>query len=807
MPSSQPTRFLVLLAIFAVVLHGIPPQVEAQDNPSSRDASAESAPSPSQEEAAEPEPDAGEEGVDSSDEGPMLATTGEATGTADEEPVESLAETVVESALAPEPVSAPAPAPAPRPVAAVPEIVEPEIEEPLIIDDSMASVATGLPLEIRETPQSISVIDRERFEQEGFFDAADVLRDSAGVHVTNLDSERTAYYSRGFAIQELKIDGVRSGTATRYASMPEDTAIYERIEVIRGSDGLLTGAGNPSATVNMVRKRPGHELGGYITGSVGTWEFGRLEGDVSAPLTEDGRVRGRFVGVRQDTESFKDRYSEEKQVLYGIVEADLTDTTTLAAGYSFQRTAPRASSWGTVPYFAADGTPADLPRSTNWATDYSRIEQDAGTYFVQLEQEIGDWTLKTDYAHRDITKDWKVAYAGGGVPDLETGEGMFFWRSYGPRNWGSGTEDLDNFQLSASGPVELWGREHDVAAGFNYYHSKLHAPGSTAIYSWDTVVPDFRTYDFNQPEPTLVYDGTWQDVVTQDYGGYASARLNPTDEFHVILGGRVSFYETYQENYDASGNLFLVDQDLYEDSVFTPYAGLVHDFTDRLSGYASFTDIFDPQRVFDFNRELFDPVRGRTVEAGLKRESDDRRWLGTASLFQTWKSDSFVTDYSVEPFPDGSFPAVSTGPITSQGFEFEFTGRVTDDWSLHASYTHVRTVDDFGLPTQSNLPEDMVKLSTHYRFPGKLNKLSVGGGMRWQSEVDNAYWGSSLGVIEQGAYAVFDLNAQYEISENLTASMVMRNLFDKTYFSNVGFYDGVYFGEPFNVQLSLRYDF
>ena len=78
--------------------------------------------------------------------------------------------------------------------------------------------------------------------------------------------------------------------------------------------------------------------------------------------------------------------------------------------------------------------------------------------------------------------------------------------------------------------------------------------------------------------------------------------------------------------------------------------------------------------------------------------------------------------------------------------------------------------------------------------------------MRWQSAVNNIYW-AGISNIEQGGYAVFDLNAQYEISENLTASMVVRNLFDKTYFANVGFYDGIYYGEPLNVQVSLKYEF
>lgn len=677
---------------------------------------------------------------------------------------------------------------------------------PLRINDAAPTAATGLPLTLKETPQSVSIIDRSRIETEALRTQADVLRNTAGVYVTYLDSERTAYYSRGFEITELKVDGLRSGTATAYASMPEDMAIYESVQVIRGSDGLLTGAGNPSATVNLIRKRPTRDFGGYIEWSAGSWDFRRMEADINLPLNAEGTVRTRFVGVGQDTGSFRDRYSEEKWVAYGVIEADLGDYTTLSAGYSFQSTDPRATSWGAVPYFTADGSLANLPRSTNWATDYSRIEQRAGTAFVQLEHEFeNDWTLQAKYSHIDITKDWKVAYAGGGVPNLDDGSGMYFWRSFGPRSWGAGKEDVNSFLFDLAGPVELFGRKHDIAAGFNYYHAKLHAPGSTESYSWPEEIPDIRHYNFNQPEPKLTYTGAWDDVITEDFGTYASIRLNPADCLKVILGGRLSVYETYLDSFNSGGGFVGRSEDLKADDVFTPYVGVVVDITDTLSAYASYTDIFDPQRVFDYNRNLYDPVRGETYEGGLKKVSADGRWLATASVFQTGKSNSFETDWTA-PFADGSYPSMESGPIVSQGVEFEVNAQVTDDWSLYASYTHVSTEDEDGDDASSNEPDNLVKLFTHYRLPGKLEKLSIGGGMRWQSGINNIYW-SGVSSIEQGGYAVFDLNAHYKITENLSASVALRNLFDEHYFANVGFYDGVYHGEPFNVQFSLKYSF
>ncbi|KAG1249721.1 hypothetical protein G6F66_015434 [Rhizopus arrhizus] len=69
--------------------------------------------------------------------------------------------------------------------------------------------------------------------------------------------------------------------------------MYDHIEVLRGAAGMMTGAGNPSGTINLVRKKPGREFAGSASLGVGRWDAYRAELDVGGPLTADGRVRGR----------------------------------------------------------------------------------------------------------------------------------------------------------------------------------------------------------------------------------------------------------------------------------------------------------------------------------------------------------------------------------------------------------------------------------------------------------------------------------------------------------------------------------
>ncbi|WP_165447657.1 TonB-dependent siderophore receptor, partial [Pseudomonas antarctica] len=112
------------------------------------------------------------------------------------------------------------------------------------------STATKLNLSIKDTPQSVSVITRQQMDDFNLNTLTEVLRQTTGVNVQHYDSDRVYYSSRGYAITNYQIDGMLNTFG--YMKSDSDTIIYDHIEVVRGATGLTTGAGDPSATVNMV---------------------------------------------------------------------------------------------------------------------------------------------------------------------------------------------------------------------------------------------------------------------------------------------------------------------------------------------------------------------------------------------------------------------------------------------------------------------------------------------------------------------------------------------------------------------------
>jgi outer membrane receptor for ferric coprogen and ferric-rhodotorulic acid len=83
-------------------------------------------------------------------------------------------------------------------------------------------------------------------------------------------------------------------------------AMFDRVEVVRGATGLVTGAGTPSAAINLVRKRPLAEQKVTLTGAAGSWDNYRGEIDASSPLNDSGTLRGRVVTSYRDANGFRD---------------------------------------------------------------------------------------------------------------------------------------------------------------------------------------------------------------------------------------------------------------------------------------------------------------------------------------------------------------------------------------------------------------------------------------------------------------------------------------------------------------------
>ncbi|EOR09184.1 iron complex outermembrane recepter protein [Acinetobacter genomosp. 15BJ] len=207
-----------------------------------------------------------------------------------------------------------------------------------------SSSATKLDIEAKETPQTINVVTRQQIEDFGLTSSRDVLNNTPGVTVNSLETERSVYMARGFEISNILVDGVGFPSSEwNYNDTNPDSYFYDRIEVIKGADALTNAFGDPSATINYIRKRPTKEFQANAGLSYGSWDTQRYEADASGSLSPNGAVRGRVSGFQQTGDSNLDRYSSEKNGIAGILEADLGDSTLLTVGASQEKNKPNAN--------------------------------------------------------------------------------------------------------------------------------------------------------------------------------------------------------------------------------------------------------------------------------------------------------------------------------------------------------------------------------------------------------------------------------------------------------------------------------
>lgn len=645
--------------------------------------------------------------------------------------------------------------------------------------------ATGLPLTLRETPQSVTVIPREQIEDFALVNINQLLGQAIGVNVERVETDRTYFNARGFDITSFQVDGVGLPMIWGIQFGDLDTAIFDRVDIVRGANGMMTGVGNPSATINYIRKRPTTEFEGRLSASYGSWNDRRLEADISGPLNASGTVRGRIVGALTDSDSYLDFYGVERNVFYGVLAWDAAPGLTFSAGWSRQDNQADGVLWGALPLTSSDGTRVAYDRSASTSADWTYWNTLDEQVFVDALYAPGDgWSLKATLTHKVFEEEAKLLYAYG-HPDPVTGLGVFGMSGIYPSRY-----EQTLFDASLTGKVSLGGREHRVVLG----GALAHGTGvEYENFSGDTIVyPSVSDWGrLAIAEPT--YPGAYKSADGEDTlkRVYAAVHLDLADSVKAVVG--VNAIDLQSDGFSYGSPLFR------DESKVSPYVGLVWDLTANLSLYASYTDIFNPQSEIDLNRQPLPAVQGRSWEAGVKSEWLGGRLYATASAFRVEQ----LGLASWAGYIPGTFDAWYTPLDTvSEGYELEFAGRVTDRWQISGGWTHLTKLEDeTGAEARRFLPRKTLKIATTWSVP-ELRDLKLGAALRWQSEIGM----QDLAWIEQDSYAVVDVMAGFDVTDSVRATVNVRNLFDETYLSSL-MWSQSYHAAPRSASVTLKYSF
>lgn len=645
-------------------------------------------------------------------------------------------------------------------------IVTGAVPDDYTVDDQ--STSTRLDLSLRETPQATTVISRAQIEDFNLDTINDVLLMTPGVNVERAETTRTYYNARGFDIINFQYDGVGQPLPSGLQIGAIDTATFERVEVVRGSSGLTSLTGNPSAAVNYVRKRARRETGGHASLAYARFDRVRGDVDVNMALTEDGGVRARFVGAYEDGESHLDFYHDSRLTLYGTLSADLGPSTVATVGYGWQENDPTGVTWGGVPFLDANGDMLEYDRSITTAQPWSSWHSISRDLFGDITHDFGNgWEGKVSVFRRVRTMEAELFYLYGAQDD--DGNGLYSWPgAYIDRH------TQTTFDAHLTGNFTLFGRSHDLVLGANYGEAHLRedeadAPTRTNLpltpeeaFGGAFARPDFGAYSLQAA------------YTTKTYGGYGTLRLSLADPVHLLLGGNVTRTEREGQSY-GTPNYFTKTRVL-------PFAGLTVDLTGSLSAYASYATIFNPQINMRRDGSVLDPLEGKTYEAGIKGEWLAGRLNAAIAVFKTDQQNvAEATGELVENSVQNAYIQVDN---SSRGVEFDVSGELLPGLQLTGGYAYVDIEDKDGIDARTFIPRHTVRLSTVYN-PPVLEALRLGGSVRYQSRITND------GAV-QDEYAVVDLMARYQLTRNISLGFNLDNVTNAKYWQSIQFAQGLY---------------
>lgn len=648
---------------------------------------------------------------------------------------------------------------------------------------------------LKDIPQSITVLTRQRMDDQDMTSLPDAVNNTAGMVGVQGVGAGVAINSRGFPVDLLQYDGV-SLLRNSYSlgNWEQDSLVfYDRVEILRGAAGLLQGAGSPGGAINLVRKRGGAEPSVVVTGKAGSWDHYGLTLDAGGPLNEAGTLRGRVVLDEDRSHSYIDYVWDKTRNLYAALDYDVTENTTVGLGVSNRYSRSRPMFVG-YPRFE-DGGSIDFPRSTFTGSTWNRATNDQTIF-------------NADVTHR-LNSSWRVRLAGVAMDEDNTtvhqrvagavqddGSGL---------NYGNFGVDFKSRQrgmdMSVAGDFNAWGMAQEVVVGANY--AKL-TTNDRFTRAWEG---GGNIFDLDHHRP-------WQDIDSiaaasgydarsaydiRQKGIYGTWRVKPTQSLALIGGGRLGWFDYRYSGGDTTTSS--------TSGRFIPYAGIVYSLTDNWSAYGSYTTVFEPQTERTVSGSLLKPIEGNNYEVGVKGELADGRVNTLLALFRYDHENRAVNDYDAGFACNGWYCSRAAGKVRSQGVEAEISGEVVKGLELYAGYAYNTTKfledpDNQGKVFSTWTPKHMLRLWANYKLPGAWNRLSVGAGVNTQTATI-----SSDREFKLAGFTIWNARVGYQATPELSVGLNVNNVFDKKYY--VPSYNTLsgnnYYGEPRNVMLTVRY--
>jgi iron complex outermembrane receptor protein len=644
----------------------------------------------------------------------------------------------------------------------------------LPIRDSSVATKTDTPLQ--ETPRSISITGRQTLDDRLATNIADAHDYTTGLMPAD---DRGPAFARGFRIgfYDVRRDGLRT-----YAWSIREPAGIERVQYLRGAAAILYGDGSPGGLVNLVLKKPLPLRVAEFAVSGGGLGFGRVTGDVTGPITADGRWRYRLVGAAEWLGNGIDN-GERRLSLLPMLSVDLSDAVTLNVDGELYQQRGR-NYWHFVPSTpdTQHGDFSKIPWDLNTASPDDGWSGWNASPGVRLDARLNERSsLYVSGRYTRIGGDIDIQGLAGLAADGRT------LNRYAYREISTWNEyQSDGFVTTAFDTGPLAHRlVAGIEAGLSTTDSEIGIGGAPPLDMHDPV------YGPKPAEPALL--PTRYDV--SRFGAYVQDQIR-VGAFRIVPGLRWSRLGVHDKVNGAAGGASEPGAVSY---AVSPSIGVVVLPGAGLSFYGTAARGFEPPTPGQYleNRRTVEPARNQLLEGGARAELLGGRLAAAGAVFRIVRTNVPESDAR------GFYRQIGEG--RSWGVETEVAGSVWRGLGIQGGYAWTRTevTEDLAgfvgreLP---NAPRHNVSLWMRYRFSeSALAGLMVAAGVLHVS--DRFTSASNLTVVP--AYTRLDLSGTYPLSSSrLELGVAVQNATNVRYVTS-GAGAVLYAGPPRRVVVRL----
>ena len=667
-------------------------------------------------------------------------------------------------------------------------------EETVVVTSQMQSGATKLETPDIETPQSVSIVTRQQYEEQGATSVRQAVGYTPGVYANQIGASNRFDYIvlRGFSdgsLDNIYLDGLKMmGDTNSHSSLVVDPWFLDSIEVVRGPASVLYGRSSPGGIVALNSRKPSFDPGGEIKVFAGNNNQRGAAFDVTGPVDDNDRVAVRLTGMTRYADSQFDPLKEERYALMPSLTWRITDSTRLDLMAYLHRD-PEGGSHSGLPYEGTVVPHAGQKISNTFyegEDDYDKYDRRENMVGYNFEHAFDSgWSVRQKLRYLHTKVNLNQVYAAGWLNDTELNRG------YSGSDEKMNAITLDN-QLDGS--VETGPVNHRLLMGVDYQRRSNNVAG---YYGAFPAIDAFNPVYGEDPDYITQYSSEKHKL--EQTGIYVQDQMS-LNKWRLTLGGR------HDQVKVTNVNKLNDTSDTLDQGHYSSRAALLYLFDNGIAPYVSYSTAFTPTSFTDENGKILEPMKGKQWEAGLKFEPEGTQTMYSASVFRINQKNIATKEEPTDPYR-------SIGEIESEGVELEAVGQLTDSLRLQAAYTYTDIRYKKSSPEEQGkravyAPRNQASAWLSYDVKsGPLDGLTVGSGVRYV----NGLTSDRQNTHTLPSYTLVDLAVGYDLSKvglkGLSAQVNVNNLTDKSYIAACNSLSYCYFGAERSIVGSLSYKF